>query len=350
MNGNQKPARVGLGATRTKRIVNRWIQNGMAVGLALLLCSGTLRARAECTECGCLEEGCSDCDWLQPCAVYGCGQYWACLTYCGWGGWCSETGSPPGCDSCGCGCYGFGCIAPGETCDCGYETQGAPQCSCGGSNCGCGFVCPYGWNPCGGKGCKTACGGEGCVGSVCDTRCKASATHCGGKGCNYAGSGCGSTLCGSPCTGRCRAYATNCGGIAYCSLNGYFCCEHGGPNNSPAQGEGNCLVYCKAGPVPNPCGGGSMAGAAGARCDTESDADCCKNQTNCPCCADCWNGTATGCTLGDPTVTHFAQCSSTAGWSHYMSSTTWKVVCTGFICCGTNCAFNLNMWEDGCND
>jgi len=323
MNGNQKPARVGLGATRTKRIVDTWIQSGMTIGLAVLLCSGAPRARAECTECACLEEGCSDCDWLTPCAVYGCGQAFACLDNCGWGGWCSVTGSQP-CTFCGCGCWGGGCA---EVCSlpyCGFYTYECSDDGCGaGSNCDCGLVCGYASPPCGGTplqecaclgptGSKIAC-------DVCEDYCPGRGQDC--PNCADPSAAC-KCQCANPTCPTSSVFLCNvckmtwkCGthidGPYKCNGQsgtgwGYACCsgcggtgKMGAGCTAPVGGSNNCVVHCNSTMCPcgtptvpacscaagdNPLGGCFQRGAGGTclRCPKPGNTYNCKNDTSNP--------------------------------------------------------------------
>ena len=344
-------------------------QLGRAVACWLVLAAvltGGRSALAGCS-CGCGSGTCNQYTCNITCGQEACGGYGCgggdCHCRCPGGGAvnCGDVDGQSGCgglSTCGCGsvCPNSSPPCAGSAFTCADNPPG-----CGAGDCGCDPVCPDGVASCGGSvvACATAASGCGAGTNLCTCgQVCPDSLPCGGTY-SYCSSGLGCVLdcpnnLGSPYCRTCSLGAYN-GAVSGCA-KGYCaspvrpCCSHGGPNGSPDQGAGSCSSFCWNGPKPSPCGGGSMAGAAGARCDNASNSDCCTNQTNCPCCADCWNGTATGCTLGDPTVTHYAQCSSTAGWSHYVGSSTWKVVCaTGFVCCGTNCDFNNNPFEDGCN-
>jgi len=297
--------------------VSATMRRTLASGAIVLLLSCLPKAALAGCTCGCGIESCNpgSCSW-KTCSAANCG---GTCTGSGTCGWCSHEGSPqcggettrcgdegsggcgqgnacylncwtrycatlqvPDCNkhegTCGCGCKGWGCIAPGETCDCGYDEENPPpNCStaggnrCGGSDCACGLVCPDGLsgNPCGGKGCKTSCGGSGCAGSACDNRCKASSTHCGGKGCKincqgswcsyYPGGGC-SGLCKlstSQCSGKCSsctnlrpggagcprcANSCNCGGNGICTRNMLTQCTQPGQNACESDGQSYCRL------------------------------------------------------------------------------------------------------------
>ena len=254
--------------------VSATMRRTLASGAIVLLLSCLPKAAVAGCTCGCGIESCNpgSCSW-KTCSAANCGATCPGGGTCSWctvkGGTkclgvtkrCGDAGSGgcgqgnacypncptkycanrtvPACSqhegTCGCGCRGWGCIAPGETCDCGYdEDNPPPNCStaggnrCGGLGCACGLVCSDGLsgNPCGGKGCGfggSGCGGGGCTfpTTPCNTRCKKATAACTGKGCRVT---CGFLVCTTLynwCQDSCNAALVGgqCNGIRGCGCD-----------------------------------------------------------------------------------------------------------------------------------